>query len=204
MGEAVVEEKAEDSDKVEAENEEIRQPRVARVPHTPTKVEWDTHMLLHADYRSWCPFCVQGKAHSAHHVMSQEEERLGVTISMDYTYMGTMEEEEKETGVAHLLMHDNATSAFWCMQVDSKEAKPEIVAWMNQNLVDAGYAGMRLTLKSDGEPAMVAVRNAVMKYNGWIMIPGNPAKKGEKAEKFWIEEAGRTIREYVCTFISQI
>ena len=44
--------------------------------------------------------------------MSQEKEGLGVTISMDCTYMGTMEEDKKETGVVHLLMHDNATSAF--------------------------------------------------------------------------------------------
>ena len=103
------------SEKIEIEPEvdEIRKPRVARVPHTPTKVDWDTHMLLHADYRSWCPFCVGGTAHSAHHVMSHEEERSGVTINMDYTYMGIAEEEEKETGVAHVLMHDNAASAFW-------------------------------------------------------------------------------------------
>ena len=79
---------------------------------------------------------------------------------MDQTYMGIAEEEEKETGVAHLLMHDNATSAFWCMKVDCKEAKPDIVAWMNQNLIDVGYAGMRVTLKSDGEPAMKALKGA--------------------------------------------
>ena len=61
--------------------------------------------------------------------MSHEEERLGATIRMDYTCMGTAGEEEKETGIAHLLMHDSATSACWCMQVDCKEAKPEIGAW---------------------------------------------------------------------------
>ena len=43
--------------------------------------------------------------------MSHEEERLGVTIRMDYTNMGIAEEEEKETGIANLLMHDSATSA---------------------------------------------------------------------------------------------
>ena len=157
-------------------------------------------MLLHADYRSWCPFCVQGKAHSAHHVMSQEEERLGVTISMDYTYMGTMEEEEKETGVAHLLMHDNATSAFWCMQVDSKQAKPEIVAWMNQNLVDAGYAGMRLTLKSDGEPAMMALKGALALKRGCetsiIHSPARESKSNgavERAIQTWKGQM-RTMR----------
>ena len=74
--------------------------------------------------------------------------------------MGIAEEEEKETGVAHLLMHDNATSAFWCMQVDCTEDKPEINAWMSQNLVDAGYAVMRVTLKSNGGPAMKPLKGA--------------------------------------------
>ena len=50
---------------------------------------------------------------------------------------------------------------------------------------------------------MLAVRSAVMKYNGRIMIAEGPTK-GEKAEDGMIEEAGKTIREYVCTFLSQI
>ena len=60
-----------------------------------------------------------------------------------------------------------------------------------------------MTVKSDGEPAIVAVRNAVMKYHGGIVIPEAPAK-GEKAENGLIEEAGKTIRGYVCTFLSRI
>ena len=47
-----------------------------------------------------------------------------------------------------------------CMQVHCKEAKLEIVAWMNQNLVDAGYAGMRVTPKSHGELAMKASKGS--------------------------------------------
>ena len=62
---------------------------------------------------------------------------------------------------------------------------------------------VRLFFKSDGEPALLAVRSAVMKYHGGIMIPESPAK-GEKAENGLIEEAGKTAREFVCTFISQI
>ena len=95
MGEVVIDDEKENSEKIEMEIDETRQPRVARVPHMPTKVEWDTHMLLHADYRSLCPFCVGGKAHSAHRVTSHEEERSDVTIRMDYTYLGTAEEEEQ-------------------------------------------------------------------------------------------------------------
>ena len=117
MGEAVVEDKTESSEKVEGETEieEIRQPRVARVPHTPTKVEWETHMLLHADDRSWCPCCVQGRAHSSQHVVSQEEERLGVTISKDCISMGTTKGEEKgdrSRALAHARQRDQCILAY--------------------------------------------------------------------------------------------
>lgn len=67
----------------------------------------------------------------------------------------------------------------------------------------AGRTGGEIIMKSDGEPALLAVRSAVMKYHCGIIIPEGPAK-GEKAENRLIEEAGKTIREFVCTFISQI
>ena len=63
--------------------------------------------------------------------------------------------------------------------------------------------GSELIMKSDGEPALLAVRNAVLKWHGGIMIPEAPAK-GEKAGNGLIEEAGKTVREYFCTFPSQI
>ena len=61
----------------------------------------------------------------------------------------------------------------------------------------AGGAGGEIILKSDGEPALLAVRSALMRYHGGIVIPENPAK-GEKAENGLIEEAGKTVREFVC------
>ena len=50
-------------------------------------------------------------------------------------------------------------------------------------------------MKTDGQPATVALREAVVKYHGGIMIPENQAK-GVNAENGLIEEAGKTIREY--------
>ena len=64
-----------------------------------------------------------------------------------------------------------------------------------------GGTGGELIVESDGEPAMLAVSSAVMRQHGGMKIPEGPAK-GEKAENGLIEEAGKTIREYVCTFLS--
>ena len=49
----------------------------------------------------------------------------------------------------------------------------------------------------------MVVKDAVMRYHGGKIVPETPAV-GEKAENGLIEEAGKTVREYVCTFISQI
>lgn len=67
----------------------------------------------------------------------------------------------------------------------------------------AGGAGGELIVKSDGEPALLAVKGAVMNHHRGKVIPEQPAQ-GEKAENGLIEEAGKTVREYACTFISQI
>ena len=72
---------------------------------------------------------------------------------------------------------------------------------ISSTLKSWGHAGGKegeLIVKSDGEPAITALGEAVMKYHGGIVIPESPAK-GEKAEN-GLEEAGKTIREYVCTF----
>ena len=56
-------------------------------------------------------------------------------------------------------------------------------------------------VKSDVEPAMLVVRNSVMKYHGRKVIPEQPGK-GEKAEDGLAAEAGKTVRVYICIFIS--
>ena len=70
-----------------------------------------------------------------------------------------------------------------------------------EDIADWGHTD--IVLKTDGEPAIVAVTEAVIRYHGGNVITENPAK-GQKAENGLIEGAGQTVREYVCTFISKI
>ena len=57
--------KGEENGSDEIEDEEVaRRPRIARRPQMPTKAEVDAHMVLHADYRDWCPDCVAGRGFS--------------------------------------------------------------------------------------------------------------------------------------------
>ena len=46
------------------------------------------------------------------------------------------------------------------------------------------------------EKAIVAVRDTLAKYHGGKVIPENPAK-GESQSNGAVEEAGKTVREFV-------
>ena len=72
----------------------------------------------------------------------------------------------------------------WLVQDISKTLK----SWGH-----TGGSGGHLIFKSDGEPALMAVKNAVMQYHGGVCIPEQPAQ-GEKAENGLIAEAGKIIQ----------
>ena len=84
---------------------EVRQPRAAAVPKPPTKRELEEHLPLHIPYRTWCPVCVRAAATHDKHVPHADEERLdGVTtISMDYFFMDTKDEEAKNNPVIGMI-----------------------------------------------------------------------------------------------------
>ena len=96
----------------EDDSEEVRAPKIAPKPYVPTKAEVDAHYPLHAEYRSWCKYCVAGKAASRlHHAGKADEEPMGVTISIDYCFM--VAEESEEGMDAILVGYDNCKKGFW-------------------------------------------------------------------------------------------
>lgn len=67
---------------------------------------------------------------------------------------------------------------------------------MRQKLKAPGHPGggsNRLTLKSDGEPAIVAVREALARCRGGRVTPEELPKAEHQANEL-AEEAGRTVR----------
>ena len=60
-----------------------------------------------------------------------------------------------------------------------------------------------LIMKSDGEPAIVAIKEALAKYHGGIVIP-ELAARGESQSNGIVEEAGTTIREMTRVLKEQI
>ena len=51
----------------------------------PSKEEYDEHMRTHVPFRSWCEFCVKGKAKADPHKRGIQERGIP-TIGIDYTF----------------------------------------------------------------------------------------------------------------------
>ena len=153
--------KTEVSQSTNVEGEESRKPNIARRPLTPSKQEVEDHLPLHLEYRSWCPHCVAGKGISDQHRknLGEKSEDLGVTISLDYCFMTAEEAEEDMRAI--LVCYDHNKSGFWVLPVEHKGAQEEVVKLATDNMEESGYSGMTVTLKSDQEPAMLTLKQAI-------------------------------------------
>ena len=63
----------ENADK-DAEVEEMRKPKPAARPYTPTRAEVYEHEVTHLPFRSWCKHCVHGRGVSSPCETGQEGE----------------------------------------------------------------------------------------------------------------------------------
>ena len=79
-----------------------------------------------------------------------------------------------------------------------KDIAEELQAWGHSG----GEAG-HIILKSDGERSITAVREAVAKYHGGKVVPESPPR-GESQSNSPVEEAGKTVREFVRVLKEQV
>ena len=71
--------------------------KVACVPCMPTQEEVDAHNATHVPFRSWCPFCVAGKAKANPHFKKDSERaKIENTVSLDYAFIGDAAQAESD------------------------------------------------------------------------------------------------------------
>ena len=148
--------------------DEARRPKPATRPYTPTKEEIREHEVTHLPYRPWCQHCVFCKGRSSPQPASDGREKLGITIRLDYCFMAD-EEEEGLTGV--LILWDDNRECLWALPVDKKGAMDWVARWVVEKLDNVGYRGEQLTLKSEQEPAITALKMAIAATRVGVTIP---------------------------------
>ena len=69
--------------------EEGEEAKVACAPCMPTQEEVERHSTTHVPFRSWCVFCVAGKAKANPHFKRNAETVQGENVvSLDYAFIG--------------------------------------------------------------------------------------------------------------------
>ena len=186
------------------EAEEGREPRRLPAPQRVSDKEKEDHYATHTPYRSWCSYCVRGRGKKMAHRRGDREDKPADVprACMDYFYMSTGDEEVGANPI--FVMVDEGSGEKYARAAGSKgvgdqgehdwlikDACAELRAWGHP-----GGGENRLILKSDGEASIVALRSALAKFHGGQVVPETSAK-GESQSNGVVEEAGKTIREFV-------
>ena len=161
--------------------EEARAARVPADPGRPTKKEVDEHNASHIPYRPWCPHCVKGKAVSDPHKSKRTDrddmkDTGVVTVSLDYCWAEDEEEETMEGGAEQaeeevdmprnkngpiLIVYMHPLEVLYALPVRRKGPVPWVVRYLVKRLESMGYGGGLVTMKSDGEPGIKGLAEAV-------------------------------------------
>ena len=137
-----------------------RIPRVARQPVKPTQKDIDEHYPLHLEYRDWCEHCVAGKGGAAQHRQQRgDEESMGPTIDVDYAFITPEGEDQDMCPV--LAAYDRTHHGIWVMETDQKGPTDASVKLLNGKLEESGFDGVKITMMSDQEDAIKALKKAV-------------------------------------------
>ena len=176
--------------------------KMPKDPSEPTLEERERHNKTHWPYRSWCSVCRKAKGREdKHEKISEEEKKLGLPkISVDYAQIedtvDKKDDEEADERVTHkkrlLVGYDRWTKMTFVHLVKCKGLGDEaIVQKVTRSVDELGYR--KVTLKADGEPALVAVQEAVAKRRVHDTLVENPPAHDPQANGE-IERAVRDVK----------
>ena len=128
---------------------------------------------------------------------------------MDYFYMSNADESAMDNPI--LVVLNEETNERYARATGSTGVGSDgIMDWLVRDISEelkswghAGGTGGHIILKCDGAKSMLAIRDAVAKFHGGIVVPESPAKN-ESPSNGYVEGAGRIVREFTRVFKFQI
>ena len=165
-----------------SESPEAREATVLPSPVRPSAEAIEKHKATHLPYRSWCPVCVKAKGKEDAHYRKKkrkgEQDRSNTLrkISLDYQELKSRAKKEPSQDdkvVKIIVAMDEHTGCKMSCRVESKGTQD---TWIVKRLVrDFEELGRRdIILKTDGEPAMLALQRAIAQERPGITKPENP------------------------------
>ena len=179
------------------EKEEAARPVVRDISKEPTDKEVEEHYMHHSEFRQWCPHCVKGKAVSYGSKSRRKDEEGGLPmISIDYMFMADGQTKDEEKGMPLLVMKDKRSKTIWARVVPAKGVNAYAVKQVAKRITLLGYK--RILFKSDGEPAIKALKEAVKNEMG-IEIVMEESPVGDHAANGDVENAVRQVQGQIRT-----
>ncbi len=165
-----------------------RIPNKLSSPMKPSAVDVDEHYCTHLPYRNWCPVCVKAKAKEGDHKrgVEIEDDKSGLPIvALDYQALN--EETNEEGEKKKMLVDKSEDDGKLKMIVGKDEPTGNVLAhfvlckgigdeWAVKRIVkDLEEMGRgHAIVKTDGEPAIVAVQNRLQALRAGRTVPRNP------------------------------
>ena len=178
---------------------EVQRPRVAKSVATPTAQEWEEHQATaHAMHRSWCGHCMRARAAAARHqTVPHDEESEVPVMTLDYYFFG-----DKEGETANLEVKDCRSKMAWATTIPTKGPDLFSVNFLLSCINETGYR--RIILKSDNEPAILALKREVKVQATDVEVVLQEALTGDHSANGAVEAAVRNQKRQVRALLSEV
>ena len=154
------------------------------------------HNRTHLPYRSWCQHCVRGWGQSRdHRKLQSAKDRIVPHVVMDYCFLGA---EGDESTAPILVVKDTSTRRIFTIPVPSKGIVSEFPARQLHNSICL-LGHRKVVLKTDGEPAIIAVSNSVKERCSQVDIIPENSVTGDSASNGEAENANKLVQNQVRT-----
>ena len=181
-------------------------PRM-KVPANPTNAEWEEHQVTHTPPKPWCKYCIMGRGirRIHRHNVNDTEAREGNVnkISMDYMYLNDNNGDGEQP---KWVVMDHNQGRIVAYSVPKKGVWGEsswVARRVARDLNNMGYRNTKIQVKSDQEPSIVALQEAIREErHGQSILANSPV--GESECNGRAENAIRRMKEKVRTLIGQI
>ena len=141
---------------------DVRQMKKLIDPKLPSREEVESHEMTHLPFRNWCRHCVKGRGVEAPHRSVDRDERGIPEIHVDYAFPNS---EVGTEGLIVLVAKERDSRMVLSEVVPRKGTVGKFAATRTVAFIrELGYGESSIILKSDQEPAMLALVNDIIKH----------------------------------------
>ena len=179
--------------------------RPAPRPVTPTQKQREEHELTHLPYAPWCRHCVLARSQNDPHrrCRSRQGRATVPVVSFDFCFARRVGQQKADPII---VARDHATRVTFAHMLPGKSTAHELYSRHVLNLVlrDLEYlAHKKVVLKSDQEPAMLALQHRVRQARGEQTILENSPVE-DSASNGTVEKAVQEIEGLVRTLVPAV